>query len=165
MDEGWLVSEELDPKSFMPLINSACGQAISREMRITQPVNVHGKLMKSLFLWAFLVVSLSGCSRDHHDHPNLTTGEQLFNYHCAECHGEKGTGKLFDGIPANILTRKSPQGIITYITTGTGHERNMPVFKTMPADEAKVITDHLLKLKKTYEEKNGPQIRQLLIEP
>ena len=41
----------------------------------------------------------------------------------------------------------------------------MPVFNTMPADEAKVITDYLLKLKKLYEYKNGPQIRQLLIEP
>ncbi len=60
---------------------------------------------------------------------------------------------------------KKVQGIVNYITTGTEHERDMPVFKTMPADEAKVITDHLLKLKKIYEYKNGPQIRQLLIEP
>ncbi len=79
--------------------------------------------------------------------------------------GEKGTGKLFDGIPATILTQKRPQGIVNYITTGTEQARDMPVFKTMPADEAKVITDHLLKLKKLYEYKNGPQIRQLLIEP
>ena len=79
--------------------------------------------------------------------------------------GRREQGKLFDGIPGTILTQKCPQGIVKYITTGTEHERNMPVFKTMPADEAKVITDHLLKLKKLYEYKNGPQIRQLLIEP
>ena len=120
--------------------------------------------MKSLLLLAMVVVSLSGCSGDQHDHPNLTTGEQLFNYHCAECHGVRGTGKLFNGIPAIILTNKSPSEITKYITTETGHERDMPVFSTMPADEAKSITDHLLSLQQTFD-KNGPQIKQLLIEP
>jgi cytochrome c553 len=129
-----------------------------------QTVRIQGKLMRSLLLWTMIVVSLSGCSRDQHDHPNLTTGEQLFNYHCAECHGVQGTGNLFDGIPANILTQKSHQEITTYITTGTGQEREMPVFSAMPAAEAKVITDHLFTLQKTYD-KNGSQIKQLLIEP
>ncbi len=109
-------------------------------------------------------VSLSGCSGDQHDHPDLTTGEQLFNYHCAECHGVQGTGNLIDGIPAIILTKKSHQEIINYITNETGHERDMPVFSTMPADEAKIITDHLLTLQQTYD-KEGFQIKQLLIEP
>ncbi|MDH5701014.1 MAG: cytochrome c [Nitrospirota bacterium] len=117
-----------------------------------------------MLLWTMVVVSLSGCSRDQHDHPNLTTGEQLFNYHCAECHGVQGTGNLFNGIPANILTQKSHQEIVAYITTGTGQEREMPVFSAMPIAEAKVITDHLFTLQKTYD-KNGSQIKQLLIEP
>jgi len=120
--------------------------------------------MKPLLLWAMVLMSLSGCSQDQHDHPNLTTGEQLFNFHCAECHGVQGTGKLINGTPAIILTNKGPGEITTYITTETGHERDMPVFNTMPAYEAKSITDHLLKLQQTYD-KNGPQIKQLLIEP
>jgi mono/diheme cytochrome c family protein len=120
--------------------------------------------MKSLLLSAMVVVSLSGCSQDQHDHPNLTTGEQLFNYHCGECHGVQGTGKLIDGIPAIILTNKSPSEITKYITTETGHERDMPVFSTMPADEAKIITDHLITLQTTFDKK-GQQIEQFLIEP
>jgi mono/diheme cytochrome c family protein len=120
--------------------------------------------MKSLLPWAMVLMSLSGCSQDQHDHPNLTTGEQLFNYHCAECHGVQGTGKLFNGIPANILTNKSPREIALYITTDTGQEREMPVFTAMPPDEAKAITDHLLTLKESFD-KNGSQIKQLLIEP
>ena len=120
--------------------------------------------MRSLLLWTMICVSLSGCSRDQHDHPNLTTGEQLFTYHCAECHGVQGTGNLFDEIPANILTQKNPREIITYITTNTGHERKMPVFSAMPAEEAKIITDYLFMLQKTYD-KNGSQIKQFLIEP
>lgn len=120
--------------------------------------------MKSLLLWAMVIVGLSGCSQDQHDHPNLTTGEQLFNYHCAECHGVQGTGNLFDGIPANILTKKSPGEITAYITSETGHQREMPVFRTMPADEAQAITDHLFTLKNSFD-KNGSQIKQLLIQP
>jgi hypothetical protein len=34
----------------------------------------------------------------------------------------------------------------------------------MPLDEAKAITDHLLTLKESFD-KNGSQIKQLLIEP
>jgi len=120
--------------------------------------------MKSFLLVSLVVVSASGCSQDQHDHPDLTTGEQLFNYHCADCHGVKGTGNLFDGMPANILTIKSPQEIVSYTTTETGHEREMPVFPTMPADEAQAITDHLFTLKNSFD-KNGSQIKQLLIEP
>jgi len=120
--------------------------------------------MKPLLLSAMVALSVLGCSRDQHEHQNLTSGEQLFNYHCAECHGVKGTGKLFDGMPANILTQKTPREIINYITTESGHEREMPVFSTMPIDEAKAITDHLFTLIESYD-KNGSQIKQLLIEP
>ena len=120
--------------------------------------------MKALLLGTMIVAFLVGCSQDQHDHPNLTTGEQLFNYHCADCHGVQGTGSLFDGMPANILTIKSPQEIINYITSETGHEREMPVFRTMPADEAQAITDHLFTLKNSFD-KNGSQIKQLLIQP
>ena len=120
--------------------------------------------MTALLLLAMVVVSVSGCSGDQHDHANLTTGEQLFNYHCAECHGVQGTGKLFDRIPAIILTKKSPGEITNYITTKTGQERDMPVFSTMPIDEAKIITEHIFTLKKTYDN-NGSQIKQLLIGP
>lgn len=125
---------------------------------------IQGKRMKSLLLWAIVAISVLGCSRDQHDHPNLTTGEELFNVHCVECHGVQGTGKLFEGIPANILTSKNPQEIAEYITIGTKQNREMPVFSSMPAEEAKAITEHLFRLKEAYD-KNGSQIRQLLIEP
>ena len=54
----------------------------------------------------------------------IGTNEQLFNFHCAECHGVQGTGKLINGTPAIILTKKGPSEITTYITTETGHGRD-----------------------------------------
>lgn len=118
-----------------------------------------------LLIGACIVVGVSGCSRDHHDHPQLTTGEQLFNHHCAECHGEDGTGKLFDSLPANILTKKSPAEIMTYMRMPSPHERKMPVFIRMPPAEAKLITEHLIKLKTDYEKGIMNKPKPFLIEP
>jgi mono/diheme cytochrome c family protein len=131
---------------------------------MVQTAKIPGKCLNYFLLMGVIVMSVSGCSQDQHDHPDLTTGEQLFNYHCAECHGLKGTGTLFDGVPAIILTKKSPGEITAYISSETGHKREMPVFRTMPTDEAQAITDHLITLKNSFDN-NGSQIKQLLIQP
>ena len=112
---------------------------------------------------------LVACSkdRDDHDHPNLTTGEELYNYHCAECHGEDGTGKLVDRTPANILTGKSTQEIVNYIVSDTGKDRKMPVFAAMPRSEAVKIAAYLIELKSRYDSlgENKRKNRELLIKP
>jgi mono/diheme cytochrome c family protein len=131
---------------------------------MVQTAKIPGKRLNYFLLMGVIVLSVSGCSQEQHDHPDLTTGEQLFTYHCAECHGLKGTGTLFDGVPAIILTKQSPGEITAYISSETGHRREMPVFRSMPADEAQAITDHLITLKNSYDN-NGSQIKQLLIQP
>jgi len=128
-------------------------------------MNIHEKIWIYLLAGMFASVSFSGCSRDHHDHPNLLTGAELYTFHCAECHGEDGTGILFDGMPANILTKKNPQEIIAYLTAETNHDRKMPVFTTMPAEEARLITNHLLKLQTLYDPKTSGKPPQFLIKP
>lgn len=124
------------------------------------------RIRRILFcLCACLIMSAYGCSGESHDHPDLITGEQLYNHHCAECHRENGTGILFDSLPANILTQKNPQEIVTYITTDAKTQRDMPVFKAMLVDEAELITKHLMKLTIDYEDGARSKPRQLLIEP
>jgi mono/diheme cytochrome c family protein len=115
------------------------------------------------------VTTMAGCAknRDHHDHTDLTTGRQLFNFHCAECHGEDGTGRLVDKIPANILTTRDVEGIESYIVTDTGKGRKMPVFATMPRGEAHEIAEYLIELKNRYASlgENQRKNRELLIDP
>ena len=91
----------------------------------------------------------------------------MYKHHCAECHGEDGTGKLVDRTPANILTGKDLQGIEDYIISDTGRGRKMPVFATMPRSEAKKIAAYLLELKDRYDNlgENQRKNRQLLIDP
>jgi mono/diheme cytochrome c family protein len=116
-----------------------------------------------------LAAAVLACSpdRDNHDHPHLKTGQELFNYHCAECHGDDGTGRLVDRTPANILTSKDLQGIEDYIISDTGRGRKMPVFASMPRPEAKKIAAYLLVLKDRYDSlaENQRKNRQLLIDP
>ncbi len=124
------------------------------------------RIPRTLFwICVCIIMSAWGCSGERHDHPDLTTGEELYNHHCAECHREDGTGILFDSLPANILTQKSPQEIITYITTDSNHNRLMPAFNTMPPGEAELITKHLFQLKIDYENEARSKPKQLLIEP
>lgn len=116
-----------------------------------------------------LIVMLAACSNhDDHNHSELITGQDLYNHHCAECHGKDGTGQLAERMPANILTKKGNQGIADYIRGKDNNpDREMPVFATMPYAEAKKIANHLLVLRQKYdktpEEKKKP--RGLLIEP
>ncbi|KAF0192780.1 MAG: Uncharacterized protein FD165_550 [Gammaproteobacteria bacterium] len=110
------------------------------------------------------VISLGGCAKDYHNHPGLTTGKQLFEYHCAECHGDDGAGRLFDGLPANVLTSRSRDGIVEYIRGGGRHDSNMPVFTTMPVDEAGKIADHLIDLREISQQP-GTRSPEFMIPP
>lgn len=125
--------------------------------------------LRCALLGMVAVIVLVGCSknRDNHDHPDLRTGEQLFDYHCAECHGDDGTGKLVDSTPANILTRRDVQGIVRYIRGDAWQGRQMPVFATMPVAEANKIAAYLIELRDRYDDlpANRRKNRQLLIDP
>lgn len=116
-----------------------------------------------------VALTLAGCSedRDRHDHPNATTGEALFELHCAECHGDDGTGRLVDRTPANILTTKNLQGIVDYMVNDTGQGRKMPVFATMPGLEARKIAAYLMELQTRYDNlaENKKKSRELMIDP
>jgi len=119
--------------------------------------------------FVMLAAVLTGCSkeRDRHNHPGLTTGKALFDFHCAECHGHDGTGRLVDRTPANILTTKDLEGIEDYITNATGQGRKMPVFANMPRPEARQIAAYLLELRQRYDAlpANKRKNRQLMIDP
>jgi cytochrome c553 len=117
-------------------------------------------------IYVIVLITLFGCSRDHHDHPDLTTGKELFDYHCADCHGVDGTGRIVDLIPANILTTKSQKEVVEFIISGADHEK-MPIFKTMPEREAGRIAYHLFDLRNTYDKKSRKEkkFRELLLEP
>ncbi len=104
----------------------------------------------SLFL-LIVIIFITACSKDEHDHPELQTGEDFFNAHCAGCHKPDGTGLFLKGIPANISTNKNISELILYIKQGgQSNHSKMPVFKTMPDAEASKIARHLLVLKNRY---------------
>ena len=124
--------------------------------------------LRVIALLMMIVFVLTACSHyDDHDHPDLKTGEAWFDYHCEDCHGVDGTGKLVTQTPANILTELGRDGIVDYVTTDVNPERKMPVFYTMPYAEASAIASHLLALQQRYEALplNRKKPPELMLEP
>jgi len=109
----------------------------------------------SIYYLLIILIFISACSEkkpaDDHNHPELTTGKQLFDFHCASCHGKSGKGQFIEGIPANVLTKKSPKMVRTKIKFGDETPNSiMPKFESMPKEEAILIVKHLFKLKEDY---------------
>lgn len=83
-----------------------------------------------------------------HQHPELTTGEELFNLHCSPCHGTKGWGNFLKGMPAAAATEMSAGGIAHKVRTRRSPDDplQMPVFDDMSAQEATKIANYVLEL-------------------
>lgn len=102
----------------------------------------------AIFLFFILFLWLLSCSKkdfDIHDHPELTTGKDFYNFHCASCHRESGMGQVIKGIPPVVYTNLTHSKMRKLIMRG--HEGGkMNVFKKMPKDEARKITRYVKKL-------------------
>jgi mono/diheme cytochrome c family protein len=91
---------------------------------------------------AFSIVfaGLAGCGDGHHEHPELTTGKQLFDHHCAQCHQESGEGAFLRGIPPLIYTTMTYRQLVDYVQgLSRSDHGGMPTFPTMPKAEAEKI--------------------------
>lgn len=93
-----------------------------------------------------MAIAIAGCSGDQHDHPDLKTGQQLYEYHCASCHKEDGTGIFLKGVPANRDTDLSVWQIIHKVQMGSEEKSAMPSFEKMPQQEASKIAIYLKQL-------------------
>jgi len=112
----------------------------------------------SFFSLGLILLCLSACNKDQHNHPELTSGKELFEFHCATCHQKNGLGTFLKGVPANISTEKNQPEIVWHITRGSqSSQSRMPVFSNMPIDEANKIAHHLLSLKRNFN--SNPQNR------
>lgn len=105
----------------------------------------------SFFAVILILFCLTACNKDQHNHPQLTSGKALFEYHCAPCHQKNGLGTFLKGVPANIATEKSQPEIVWHIQQGNRPPQSrMPVYSNMPNAEANKIAYYLLTLKRDY---------------
>jgi len=91
---------------------------------------------------------LTACGRDTHNHGKDITNKQLFEEHCASCHGEKATGSIMLGAPPNKDTALLNFQIRKKIIEGSGADSKMPKFPNMPIAEASRIISYLRALPK-----------------
>ena len=93
--------------------------------------------------WIVLIsFLLSACGEDAHHHPQLTSGKELFEYHCASCHKQNGKGNFLKGVPANIGTSLEQWQLMHKIKQGEKNSK-MPVFKSMSQSEARKIANYI----------------------
>lgn len=110
---------------------------------------------KRFFLPILLILTavffiIAGCDHDNHNHPELTTGEDFYLYHCANCHGDVGTGEFLQAVPANIVTTMSCEQLSWFIRSEHDAYPDMPVFSAMSAQEARLIACHVKKLQEEF---------------
>lgn len=101
--------------------------------------------MRQVLTGIVCMLLITGCERaDVHDHPQLKTGEQFYNHHCASCHMRSGDGAFLKGVPAVKYTSMKIREIVELIR---GHARaedtRMPVFSEMSEHEAERIAVYM----------------------
>lgn len=101
--------------------------------------------MRYGLVWLLYVGLLPACTdRDDHAHPQLKTGKQLYDHHCAACHRGEGEGSLLRGVPPVSYTDLTLRKMVDLIR---GHTRaqgsRMPSFANMPTREAEAIAVYI----------------------
>lgn len=94
-----------------------------------------------------IVISvLTGCDKDIHNHPELLTGKQLFDYHCAGCHAETGKGNFLKGVPPNKNSQLTVWQIAHKVRIDANDKRKMPLYPNMSTQEAEMIAGYVKQL-------------------
>ena len=105
--------------------------------------------MRLIFLAVFFALSVMGCEDDKgsHNHSGDSTGQQLYELHCSECHQNDGKGKFFYGFPDLVELKLDMADIRTQVLGKPGPNRNMPSFSDMPDAEVMLIAEYIISLK------------------
>ena len=102
--------------------------------------------MRKLLLLLPAVLLASCSDSGDHNHPELTTGKELFEFHCASCHHNAGNGNFLAGVPANKDTSMSKAQIAAFVRDAHREGSKMPVWKGMPDQEANKIAAYVKSL-------------------
>lgn len=99
-----------------------------------------GRAWPRLPLLLFIAIWIGGCEQQQ-----PSGGKALYNYHCAGCHAEEGTGKFLKGVPPVAYSEKSVSEMVAWMR---GHRPNvensrMPVFSDLTPEQLREIAVYL----------------------
>lgn len=102
------------------------------------------------FIPLLLSLMLLGCN-DEKTPAELSSGEELYNYYCKDCHATKGPGPYMENYSRDKAMK--PYKVILMIKYGYNQEKHsMPTFDQLSEQQADAIARYVV----------GLQITQLL---
>lgn len=106
------------------------------------------RLHRRYWLMISLTGLLSACKPEPQavsDYPALTSGQKLYDWHCATCHRDRGRGNFLKGVPSAANYAQLELSAFTNIIQG--HQRppntQMPFFTHMPRFQVEAIAYYL----------------------
>ncbi len=100
-----------------------------------------------LFFSIASLLTSQACDADEFNSPQLTTGKQLYEYHCSVCHQLDGHGNSESGYPPIIHTTLRSWQIRHKINGDETLDGKMPTFKDISKSKAKLISNYIKTLK------------------
>ena len=110
----------------------------------------HSRNRRTLHTGYGLIISLvwllSACKpAEVSNYPMLTSGQKLYDWHCAACHRDRGRGNFLKGVPSAVNYAQLDLQSFTDIIQG--HQRpldtKMPLFTHMPRFQVEAIAYYL----------------------
>ncbi len=74
--------------------------------------------------------------------PELTTGKELYEYHCNSCHKSTGNGMFLKGVPYTKLKTTHIDKLKAQVKQGSGM---MPSFEQLTEEQIEKIKQHMQK--------------------
>lgn len=94
-----------------------------------------------------LSLMLLGCN-DEKTPAELSSGEELYNYYCKDCHATKGPGPYMENYSRDKAMK--PYKVILMIKYGYNQEKHsMPIFNQLSEQQADAIARYVVGLQVT----------------
>lgn len=97
--------------------------------------------MKKLCYLCLLSILIAGCNEKN---PlDLTQGDELYRYYCAQCHIKNGIGAMYEHLPENRKKMASYE-IVLMIKHGYSMGHQMPIFDQLSDEQADTIAEYVV---------------------
>lgn len=102
--------------------------------------------LSQLLALCFISTFLIGCGEK--DPRRMKSGEELYNYYCAQCHKEMGLGAYFELFPQSRRPIQAYE-VVLMIKYGYSQGHSMPLYDQLNDKQADTVAEYSVMLRAT----------------